>query len=141
MNSKCGVQSKRRCESHESCVCIVGFPSCGCQKKNVVYETECIDMQQFREVSRTRTIYSTETHTSDLLQCRGHRNEGRPQQLPSGFRRSSDPEPSGQWADDVLHAASGEWRGAGVHLKHPRRSVTSRGEQGIAQWLVRRSLD
>ena len=24
VNSKCGVQSKRRCESHESCVCIVG---------------------------------------------------------------------------------------------------------------------
>ena len=42
MNSKCGVQSKRRCESHESCVCIVGFSACGCQKKSVVYETECI---------------------------------------------------------------------------------------------------
>ena len=41
MNSKCGVQSKRRCECHESCVCIVGFPACGCQKKSVVYETEC----------------------------------------------------------------------------------------------------
>ena len=41
MNSKCGVQSKRRCESHESCVCIVGFPACECQKKSVVYETEC----------------------------------------------------------------------------------------------------
>ena len=41
MNSKYGVQSKRRCESHESCVCIVGFPACGCQKKSVVYETEC----------------------------------------------------------------------------------------------------
>ena len=41
VNSKCGVQSKRRCESHESCVCIVGFPACGCQKKSVVYETEC----------------------------------------------------------------------------------------------------
>ena len=27
MNSKCGVQSKRRCGSHESCVCIVGFPA------------------------------------------------------------------------------------------------------------------
>ena len=40
MNCKCGVQSKRRCESHESCVCIVGFPACGCQKKSVVYETE-----------------------------------------------------------------------------------------------------
>ena len=39
MNSKCGVQSKRRCESHESCVCIVGFPACGCQKKSVVNET------------------------------------------------------------------------------------------------------
>ena len=41
MNSKCGVQSKRRCKSHESCVCIFGFSACGCQKKNVVYETEC----------------------------------------------------------------------------------------------------
>ena len=42
MNSKCGeFQSKRRCESHESCVCIVGFPACGCQKKSVVCETEC----------------------------------------------------------------------------------------------------
>ena len=26
-----------------------------------------VDMQQFREVSRTRTIYSTETHTSDFI--------------------------------------------------------------------------
>ena len=60
VNSKCGVQSKRRCGSHESCVCIVGFPACGCQKKSV-------DMQQFREVSKTRTIYSTETHTSDFI--------------------------------------------------------------------------
>ena len=41
MNSKCGVQSKRSCESHVSCVCIVGFPACGRQKKSVVYETEC----------------------------------------------------------------------------------------------------
>ena len=41
MNSKCGVQSKRRCESHEPCVCIAGFSACACQKKSVVYETEC----------------------------------------------------------------------------------------------------
>ena len=41
VNSKCRVQSKRRCESHESCVCIVGFLACGCQKKSVVYKTEC----------------------------------------------------------------------------------------------------
>ena len=26
-----------------------------------------VDMQQFSEVSRTRTIYSTETHTSDFI--------------------------------------------------------------------------
>ena len=26
-----------------------------------------VDMQQFREVSRTRTIYSTETHASDFI--------------------------------------------------------------------------
>ena len=32
--------SKAR-ESHESCVCIAGFSACGCQKKSVVYETEC----------------------------------------------------------------------------------------------------
>ena len=36
-----GVQSKRKCESHEFCVCIVGFSACGYQKKRVVYETEC----------------------------------------------------------------------------------------------------
>ena len=35
------VQSKRKCGSLESCVCIVGFPACGCQKKSVVYEMEC----------------------------------------------------------------------------------------------------
>ena len=33
--------SKRNCESHESCLCIAGFSACGCQKKSVVYETEC----------------------------------------------------------------------------------------------------
>ena len=41
----CGskFQSKRRYESHESCICIVGFgfPACGYQKKSLVYETEC----------------------------------------------------------------------------------------------------
>ena len=41
VNSKCGVQSQRRCESHESCVCIVRLLACGCQKKIVVYDTEC----------------------------------------------------------------------------------------------------
>ena len=40
MNSKCGTQSKRKCESHESCVCIAGFSVCGCQK-SVVYKMEC----------------------------------------------------------------------------------------------------
>ena len=29
MNSKCGVQSKSRGESRESCICIVGFSACG----------------------------------------------------------------------------------------------------------------
>ena len=52
MNSKCGVQSKRRCESHESCVCIFVFSACGCQKKSVVYETECrhVAVQRCRSV-------------------------------------------------------------------------------------------
>ena len=34
---------QERCGSHESCVCIVGFPACGCQKKSVVYEMACRD--------------------------------------------------------------------------------------------------
>ena len=38
MNSKCGVQSKRRCKSHEFCICIVGFPACRCQK---IVDTVC----------------------------------------------------------------------------------------------------
>ena len=41
LNSKCGVQSKRK---HES-VCTAGFSAFSLlQKKSVVYETECIDM-------------------------------------------------------------------------------------------------
>ena len=43
VNSKNWVQSKRRCESHGSCIiCIVGFSACGCQKKSIVivYKTE-----------------------------------------------------------------------------------------------------
>ena len=41
MNSKCGVESKKKCESHESCVFIAGFSAGGCQKKSVAYEMEC----------------------------------------------------------------------------------------------------
>ena len=41
VNSKCGVQSKRRWDSHESCVRIVRYLACGCQKRSVAYETEC----------------------------------------------------------------------------------------------------
>ena len=41
VNSKCGIQSKVRCESHKSRVCTVRFSACGCQEKSVVYEMEC----------------------------------------------------------------------------------------------------
>ena len=41
VNSKWGVQSKRECECHESCVGIVGLSTCGHQKKSIAYETEC----------------------------------------------------------------------------------------------------
>ena len=36
----CGPKQEE-VRNHESCVCIVGFPACGCQKKSVVYEMEC----------------------------------------------------------------------------------------------------
>ena len=41
MNSKCGVQSKKKCDRHESCVCFAGFSACRCQKKSILYKTEC----------------------------------------------------------------------------------------------------
>ena len=60
MNSKCQVQSKRRCKSHESCVCIVGFSVCGCQKKSVVYEGEelavCVPCDALVSVSVEHTL-------------------------------------------------------------------------------------
>ena len=69
MNSKCQVQSKRRCESHESCVCFAGFSACGCQKKSVVYETE------YR-------------HVIDVGSAGGRgRGEGRRRRCGSGFQR------------------------------------------------------
>ena len=40
MNSKGGVLSKRKCESHDFCVS-AGFSECWSQKKSVVYEAEC----------------------------------------------------------------------------------------------------
>ena len=36
-------------------------------KRRVKCMRQSIDMQQFREVSRTRTTYNTETHTSDFI--------------------------------------------------------------------------
>ena len=58
VNSKCAVQSKRRCESHESWVCIVGFSACGCQKKSVVYETECrhVAVQRDKHTDRSACL-------------------------------------------------------------------------------------
>ena len=51
--------SARRCESHESCFCIVGFSACGCQKKSIVYEMEC----RHAAVQRGKQDQNTETHT------------------------------------------------------------------------------
>ena len=64
VNSRRWVQSNRKFKSHESC--IVGLSECGCQKKSVVYETG-VDMYQFREVSRIRTIYSTKADARDII--------------------------------------------------------------------------
>ncbi len=66
MNSKRGVQSKRTHESHDSCVCIAGFSACGCQKKSVVYDMECIHVV-VQKGKQDQNHYSTETHTSDFI--------------------------------------------------------------------------
>ena len=59
VNSKCGVQIKRRRESHESCVFIVDFPACGCQKKSVVYETESRHAAVQNLLLMTKCSYAT----------------------------------------------------------------------------------
>ena len=41
MNSKCGVQSKRKCEYHESCLCIFGVYLAGQSEEERMYEMEC----------------------------------------------------------------------------------------------------
>ena len=41
MNSKCEVQSKRKCEYHESCVCIFGVYLGGQSEEECMYEMEC----------------------------------------------------------------------------------------------------
>ena len=64
VNSKCGVQSKSRCES---CICIAGFSARGCQKKSGVWDGVQTCSSSRRKVSRTRAIYSIETHTSDFI--------------------------------------------------------------------------
>ena len=48
VNFRQGVQSKRKCESHKSCICIVGFSTCGCEKKSKAYEMECRGPEVFK---------------------------------------------------------------------------------------------
>ena len=37
-------------------------------RRGALFTRWSVDMWRFRDVSRTRTIYSTETHTSDFIQ-------------------------------------------------------------------------
>ena len=62
------VQSKRKCESHDSCVCIAWFSACECQKKSVVYETECrhIAVQRGKQ-DQNHIIIAELKHTSDII--------------------------------------------------------------------------
>ena len=58
VNPKCRVQEKVR--KPQSCICIVGFSVCGCQKKRVVYEMEC----RYVAVPRGKQDLN---HTSDFV--------------------------------------------------------------------------
>ena len=62
MNSKCGVQSKRKCESHESCFGIAGFSVCGCQKKSIAYEMVCRHVA-VQKGKQDQNIHNHHTHT------------------------------------------------------------------------------
>ena len=41
-----GPKQDKKCESHESCVCIAGFSACGCQKKSEVLRDLSFGMEQ-----------------------------------------------------------------------------------------------
>ena len=52
---------------NESCVCIVGFSVCGCQKKSVVYEPERRHVAVERGKRDQNHFYNAETHTGDFI--------------------------------------------------------------------------
>ena len=72
MNSKYGVQSKRKHKSHDSCLCITGFSACGCQKKSVVYETECrhVAVQKGKLYSTIQPTPHSSLYDTDLAATR-----------------------------------------------------------------------
>ena len=66
VNSKCRVQSKWKCKSYEVCSCIVGFWA-RWNLKSVKCARRSVDMYEFRDVSRTGTIYSMEAHACNFM--------------------------------------------------------------------------
>ena len=115
VNSKCGVQCKRKCESQESCVCIVGFSVCGCQKTNITCLTS----------HGTRSLLPA-TKGPVLFDCW---DRGTVEQCPSAL-----PEVLGRitYTDGCPQGrGSHVWPSVGQIL--PQRSITSYAVFGIGQ--------
>ena len=68
MNSKYGVQSKRKCERHGTCIRIAGFSACTCQKKSVVEyrHVRCSTVQSGKQ-DQNHLMISIETHTTYIV--------------------------------------------------------------------------
>ena len=61
-----GSKARESAEAMSLAFVLLDFQHAGVRRR--AYCTRwSVDMQQFREVSRTRTIYSTETHTGDFI--------------------------------------------------------------------------
>ena len=61
-----GSKTTEGAEAMSLAFVLLDFQHAGVRRR-VQCTRQSVDMQQFREVSRTRTIYSTETHTSDFV--------------------------------------------------------------------------
>ena len=63
-----GSKAREGAKAVESCVCIAGFSACGCQKKSVVYETECrhVAVQRGKQDQKS---FVTFKHIQATLYC------------------------------------------------------------------------
>ena len=91
VNSKHRVRSKWKCESYESCVCIVGFWACGnLKKERSVRDGVSICRSSERGVSRSGSIYSMPQQQRVFITKHGREHNRKRLRFPNCRDRNLD---------------------------------------------------